>query len=596
MARGVAQRALTTVLMADVVGYSRMTHEDEDAAVDAVQRHLRDIMRPAIRRHRGKLIKTLGDGVLVVFTSPVNAVRCALELQAATAHANAGVVAERQLALRVGVNLGDVRFEGDDVLGDAVNIAARLQTLAEPGEIIAADAVAQLLKGKVQATLEDLGGKSVKNIAEPVHVWRVTAAAHAATLRPAAAAASVPAIAVLPFQNLSEDPQQSYFSDGFAEDLIIALSRFRNLSVIARTSSFVYRGDKAVDVAQIGKELGAAFAVQGSVRKIADRIRINVQLVSCKDRGHIWAERYDTTLPELFDVQDELTQRIVATLVPRLEADQLQEARRRPTQEMRAYDCYLRGRDRYYSANAETGWTEAREMFEAAIQIDDTFARAYCYLAAIDNNAAARRPAGLPVDALRDKARSLSLKAVSLDASDPLTHLSVAWAHLWRGEYDAAERHLETATRLNPNDADRAMDRGTTLMYLGHADQAIEVMTAGMRLNPFHPESYAVDLAEAYFVAHRYGDMLAIAETLPHPSLKLMAWKAAALALSDRVGEAQQQARAFVEGMDRVWEGAPRADEPAYVEWLLSQSPFKRDEDRAHLIDGLRRAGIRTGS
>ena len=593
MARGSAQRALTTVLMADVAGYSRLTHEDEDATVDAVQRHLRDYIRPAIRRHRGKLIKTLGDGVLAVFTSPVNAVRCALELQEGAAHANAGVAAERQITLRIGVNLGDVRFEDGDVLGDAVNIAARLQTLAEPGEIIASDAVAQLLKGKVQAALEDLGGKSVKNIAEPVHVWRVRRAARLATLPAAAAAANVPAIAVLPFQNLSDDPQQSYFSDGFAEDVIIALSRFRNLSVIARTSSFVYR-DKAVDVAQIGKELGTAFAVQGSVRKIADRIRINVQLVSCKDRGHIWAERYDTTMPELFSVQDELTQRIVATLVPRLEAEQLQEARRRPTQEMRAYDCYLRGREKYYAANSETGWTEARALFEAAIAIDDTFARAYCYLAAIDNNAAAHRPAGLPAGPLREKARALSLKAVSLDASDPLAHLSVAWAHLWRGEFDAAERHLEIATRLNPNDADRAMDRGTTLMYLGRADKALEVMSAGMRLNPFHPESYAVDLAEAYFVAHRYSDMLAVAGTLTHPSLKLTAWKAAALALSNRVAEAQQQARAFVEGVGRVWEGDPGADEPAYVDWLLSLSPFRREEDRAHLLEGLARAGIRT--
>jgi TolB-like protein len=591
MARGGAQRALTTVLIADVVGYSRLTHEDEDATVDAFQSHLRDHIRPAIRRYRGRLIKTLGDGVLAVFTSPVNAVKCALELQTDIAHASAGTAKDRQLKLRVGINLGDVRFQGGDVLGDAVNIAARLQTLAEPGEIIAADAVAQLLKGKVQAALEDLGGKTVKNIPEPVHVWRVRPATKLASIRNLAAA-SVPAIAVLPFQNLSEDPQQSYFSDGFAEDVIIALSRFRTLSVIARTSSFVYR-DQAVDVAQIGNQLGASFAVQGSVRKIADRVRINVQLVSCKDRGHIWAERYDTGLSDLFAVQDELTQRIVATLVPRLEAEELQEARRRPTQEMRAYDCYLRGREKYYAATDQAGWNEARELFEAAIALDDTFARAYCYLAAIDNNAA-HRPIGLPVDSLREKARSLSLKAVSLDASDPLAHLSVAWAHLWRGEFDAAERHLEIATRLNPNDADRAMDRGTTLMYLGQPEKAIEVMTAGMRLNPFHPESYAVDLAEAYFVAHRYGDMLAIAETLPHPSLKLTAWKAAALALSNRVAEAEKQARAFVEGVRRAWEGDPGADEPAYVQWLLSLSPFRQDADRAHLIEGLARAGIRT--
>jgi TolB-like protein len=590
MTRG--ERALTTVLIADVVGYSRLTHEDEDAAVDAVQQHIRDHIRPAIRRSRGRLIKTLGDGVLAVFTSPVNAIKCALELQAGVALASAGTAKDKPLRLRVGVNLGDVRFEHGDVLGDAVNIAARLQTLAEPGEIIAADAVAQLLKGKIQAALDDLGDKNVKNIPEPVHVWRVRPATRIATTR-SAPVASVPAIAVLPFQNLSEDPQQNYFSDGFAEDVIIALSRFRTLSVIARTSSFMYR-DQAVDVAQIGSQLGASFAVQGSVRKIADRIRINVQLVRCKDRGHIWAERYDADLSDLFSVQDELTQRIVATLVPRLEAEELQEARRRPTQEMRAYDCYLRGREKYYAASDLAGWSEARALFEAAIAIDDTFARAYCYLAAIDNNAAVLRPAGLAVDALREKARSLSLKAVSLDPSDPLAQLSVAWAHLWRGEFDAAESHLETATRLNPNDADRAMDRGTTLVCLGQPEKAIEVMTAGMRLNPFHPESYAVDLAEAYFMARRYGDMLAIADTLPHLSLKLMAWKAAALALSNRVTEASRQARTFIEGVRRVWEGDPGADEPAYVQWLLSLSPFKREEDRAHLVEGLVRAGIKT--
>jgi TolB-like protein/class 3 adenylate cyclase len=587
MARGGAQRALTTVLIADVVGYSRLTHEDEDATVDAVRQHLRDTIRPALRRNRGRLIKTLGDGVLAVFTSPVNAAKCALELQAATAAAGT------QLSLRIGINLGDVRFEDGDVLGDAVNIAARLQTLAEPGEIIAADSVAQLLRGKIQGALDDLGGKSVKNIPEPVHVWRLRPATKIATTSNVAAV-SIPAIAVLPFQNLSEDPQQSYFSDGFAEDVIIALSRFRTLSVIARTSSFMYR-DQGVDVAQIGSQLGASFAVQGSVRKIGDRIRINVQLVRCKDRGHIWAERYDTDLSNLFGVQDELTQRIVATLVPRLEEEELQGARRRPTQEMRAYDCYLRGREKFYAATDQAGWNEARDLFEAAIAIDDTFARAYCYLAALHNRAAAHRPAGLPVDALRETARSLSLKAVSLDASDPLAQLSVAWAHIWRGEFDAAERHLEIATRLNPNDADRAMDRGTTLVYLGQPEKAIEVMSAGMQLNPFHNESYAIDLAEAYFVARRYDDMLAITETLPHLSLRFMAWRAAALALSNRVGEAQQQARAFVDGVRRVWEGDPGADEPAYVQWLLSLSPFKREEDRAHLVEGLGRAGIRTG-
>jgi TolB-like protein/class 3 adenylate cyclase len=586
------RRKLAAILMADVVGYSRLAGSDETYTLTEFKQHMSAYIRPAIRRCHGRLVKTMGDGFLAEFDSAVNAVECALSLQQGAALRNALVEVDRQLRFRIGINLGDVVFEDDDVLGDGVNVAARLQTLAEPGGIVVSQSIAQHLGGKLDVLLEDLGNQALKNIAQPVHAFRARippALAHSGVKTEHAA--STPTVAVLPLVNLSKDPEQSYFSDGITEDMITELSRFRTLSVVARTSSFVYR-DRSVDVKQIANELNVQFVVEGSVRQIDQRVRITVQLIHAGSRRHVWAEKYDVGLQDIFSVQDDITRRVVATIVPKIEAEELEIARRRPTSHMRAYDCYLRGKAKYHAAADGPGKIEARRLFEEAIRLDPEFARPYCYLAAIDNSLALFSAAGTSLAPLREQAKQFALKAAALDDSDPLTHLSLAWSHLWRREFDAARKHLDIATALNPNDADRAMDRGTTLMYLGEPDAAIDIMLGAMRLNPFHPESYIVDLAEAYFTAHRYDDMIRLAEQIQGGSPSFMAWKAAAYAYSGREQDARRCAEQFVNGVHAIWGGDPAAGPNEYVEWLMSFCPFRRQEDADHLVLGLQRAGL----
>jgi TolB-like protein len=585
------RRKLAAILMADIVGYSRLTGLDEPGTLARFKQHLKAFIRPAIRRGHGRLVKTLGDGLLAEFDSPVNAVECALAMQTGAAEWNRSKVADHQIRYRIGINLGDVVLEDGDVLGDGVNVAARLQTLSETDGIVVSQTVAQHITGKLAVAFEDMGEQKLKNIREPVRVYRVRAAATTEQALHHHTPTATPTIGVLPLANMSKDPEQTYFSDGIAEDLITELSRFRTISVVSRTASFRFR-DAGADIQKIADELGAQFLVEGSVRRAEQRLRITLQLIHAQSRKHVWAEKYDVGLSDLFAVQDDVTRRVVAAIVPKIEAEELEIARKRPTAHMRAYDCYLRGKALYQAATDSLGKINARPLFEEAIAIDPEFARPYCYLAAIDNLRAVTLAPGASTALLRDQARQYALRAASLDDSDPLTHLSLSWSHLWRREFDAARKHLDIATRLNPNDTDRAVDRGTTLMYLGEPDAAIEIMLNAMQLNPFHPDSYRVDLAEAYFAAHRYDDMLRLAEQVADPSPLFTAWKAAACAYAGRDGDAQRLAKQFVDSVHAIWTGKPDAGPTDYVEWLLSFSPFRRAEDTDHLVQGLRRAGL----
>jgi adenylate cyclase len=586
--KGTQARRFAAILMADVVGYSRLSSIDESGTVAEFKRHLKEHIRPALRRWSGRLVKTYGDGLLVEFASPVNAVECAVALQRRSAQRNADLRPDRQMLFRVGINLADVIVDKGDLLGDGVNVAARLQTIADPGGIAVSAAVEQHVKGKCSVAFEDLGVRAVKNIPEPIHVFRVVVGVQKST--PVEIGDKL-AIAVLPFANMSGDDEQRYFSDGIAEDIITELSRFRTLAVVARNSSFVYR-EQAVDVKRVADELHVGFVVEGSVRKLDKRVRITVQLINAQTRRHVWAEKYDVELNALFAVQDDVTRRVVATLVPRMETEELEIARRRPPTDMRAYDCYLRGRVTYYAARDAAARTEARSLFEQAVALDPEFARAYCYLASIDNNLVTYSAGDPALLAARERAWHFATKAVTLDDSDPLTHLSMAWCHLWRREFDATRLHLDIATRLNPNDADRAMDRGTTLMYLGEPETAIEVMEAAMRLNPFHPDTYLLDMAEAYFVARRYDEMLKIASRVSDQSPKFTAWKAAAFAYLGRTADAHVHADRFITRMHEIWTGNQPATPREFASWVLLSCPFRRKEDSDHLLQGLEMAGI----
>ena len=363
-----AKRRLAAIAVADVVGYSRLMEADEAGTLAALKERRKTILEPIVRGHEGRIIKVMGDGVLMEFASAVNAVEAALELQEKMAEANALLSEDRRILLRIGINLGDIIGEGADVYGDGVNIAARLEALANRAASASRPRCAMKLHGKARRRIRRHGREQLKNIANPVRVFRIADGAAPAPVGPPLSLPDKPSIAVLPFTNMSGDPEQQYFSDGITEDIITELSRSRSLFVIARNSSFQYR-DKAVDVRRIARDLGVRYVVEGSVRKMGSRIRITAQLIDAVPGNHLWSERFDRGIEELFDVQDELTQTIVATVAGRLEDAEIRTATNKRTDSLPAYDCLLRGIQHLRGYGADDN-RRARELFEQAVALD----------------------------------------------------------------------------------------------------------------------------------------------------------------------------------------------------------------------------------
>jgi TolB-like protein len=368
------QRQLSAILAADVAGYSRLVGDDEEGTLARLKELRRTVIDPKISEHRGRIVKTMGDGLLVQFASAVDAVRCAVDFQRRLAEQNAGTHEDRRIEFRVGINVGDVVIDGDDIYGDGVNVAARLEGLAEPGGICVSAGVYDQVRDKLDLSFEDAGDQQLKNIARPVRVYQVRLA------RGAKAAALLtlpnkPSIAVLPFQNMSGDAEQEYFADGIVEEIITALSRIRWLFVIARNSSFTYKG-RAVDVKQVGRELGVRYILEGSVRKAGNRVRITGQLIDASTGAHIWADRFEGELANIFDLQDQVTASVVGVIEPKLEQAEIERAKRKPTGSLDAYDHYLRGLAGVHQWTQE-GNVEALSHFKRAIELDPNFASAF---------------------------------------------------------------------------------------------------------------------------------------------------------------------------------------------------------------------------
>jgi TolB-like protein len=364
-------RRLAAILAADVVGYSRLMGLDEAGTVQAVREH-RVAADPIVAQHGGRVFKTTGDGVLIEFASVVGAVECALALQHLAAERNAEVPTDRQMEWRIGVHLGDVLIEGDDILGDGVNIAARLEGIAEPGGICISDDAFRQVRGKVEADFADLGEQSLKNITRPLRVYRVSPSNRPAITTPAKLPLpDKPSIAVLPFANMSGDPEQDYFADGMVEEIITALSRIRWLFVIARNSSFTYRG-QAVDVKQVGRELGVRYVLEGSVRKAAGRVRITTQLIDATTGTHLWADHFDGSLEDVFDLQDKVASSVAGIIEPTLQAAETSRSANRPTRDLTAYDLYLRAQP-LYSSLSQDGIAQALPLLEEAIERDPRY-------------------------------------------------------------------------------------------------------------------------------------------------------------------------------------------------------------------------------
>jgi TolB-like protein/class 3 adenylate cyclase len=429
------ERRLAAILAADVAGYSRLTGLDEEGTHVRLRERLRGLADPKISEHRGKVVKHTGDGVLAEFGSVVDAVRCAIEVQRGMAEQNATMPQVKRIEFRIGIHVGDIIVDDNDIFGDGVNIAARLEGIAEPGGVCISDDAQRQVRGKVDSAFEDMGPQNLKNIVEPMRAWRLrmnASGSAAAPIEPpvestqALALPDKPSIAVLPFENMSGDPEQEYFADGMVEDIITALSRFKALFVIARNSSFTYKG-RAVDVKQVGRELGVRYVLEGSVRKAANRVRITGQLVDTATGAHLWADRFDGGLGDVFDLQDQVTESVVGAIAPAVEKAEIERAKRKPTESLDAYTVYLRGLARLYQFTSRQANEEALRLFNSAIELDPDFASAYgraasCY-------AYAKGIGWIPdtADEVAEVKR-LAKRAVELGKDDAITLTASGWA------------------------------------------------------------------------------------------------------------------------------------------------------------------------
>jgi TolB-like protein len=482
MAQARVDRRLAAILAADVSGYSRLMAADEEDTLIQLKAHRCALVDPKITEHRGRIVKTTGDGVLVEFASVVDALRCAVEVQRGMAERNAEVPQNKRIEFRMGIHQGDIIFEGGDIFGDGVNLAARLEGVAEPGGICVSARVQEDARGKLDVAFEDAGDQQLKNIERPVRVYRVQPRSAPTSSRPTLALPDKPSIAVLPFQNMSGDPEQEYFADGMVDEIITALSRFRSLFVIARNSTFTYKG-RSADVKQVGRELGVRYVLEGGVRKAANRVRIIGQLIDTTTGTHIWADRFEGGLEDAFDLQDRVTASVVGAIAPKLEQAEIERAKRKPTESLDAYDYYLRGRAHAIRWTRE-GNSEALQMFYKAIDLDPDFASAYgmaafCY--------SQRKGFGWVANRRQEIAETAELarRAAALGRDDAVALGAGGWAlALVVGDLDDAGAFIDRALELNPNLAVTWQFSGWVRVWLGEPEVAIEHLARGMRLSP----------------------------------------------------------------------------------------------------------------
>ncbi len=578
------ERRLAAILAADVVGYSRLMEIDEAGTLAALKSHRKELIDPAITGHRGRVVKLMGDGALVEFASVVDAVACAVAIQQGMAARNGEVAWDRRITFRIGVHLGDVIVDDDDLYGDGVNVAARLESLAEPGGICLSRQAFDQVETKLDIAYEDLGEKHVKNIARAVRCYRVVLdAASADAPQPVSMEAVLarPAVAVLPFANMSGDPEQEYFSDGLTEDIITALALWRSFPVIARNSSFVYKG-KAVDVKQVGRELGARYVLEGSIRKSGSRLRITAQLIDTSTGHHIWAEKFDRQLDDVFALQDEITQRIVAILEPVLGRAEAQRVQAKPPDNLDAWDLCLRARA-FLDEWTDEATDKARALFEEAIALDPTYADAYDGLAwAYSRDLLVESTDDR--QATKDRMLEAAQRAVALDNDSARAHFRLSTAYLWRNERELALAEGRRAVQLNPLSSDARHALGNKLDLAGDPE-GISMMEQAQMLNPEDPQRnmHLSFLARAYVNAGRYEDAARAARSaIERRPDYANAYYILAIALG-QLGRAEE-ARVALQHCERLHPGflASRAD------W----QPYWDAACNVHLHEGLRKAGL----
>jgi len=622
------KRKLSVILSADVKGYSRLMGDDEEATVRTITAY-REVMITLIQQHNGKVLDSPGDNLLAEFVSVVDAVQCAVAVQKEIKARNDQLPEDRRMFFRIGINLGDVIQEEERIYGDGVNVAARLEGLANPGGICISKTAFDQIESKLPYGYEFLGDQPVKNIAKPVSAYRVlmeprvTVAKKpeeekrslvrrmpiffgaAAVLmlavavgilqfnirRPSVEPASqekkafplpdIPSIAVLPFDNLSDDPNQEYFTDGMTDELITNLSKISGLSVISRNSSFTYKG-KSVKLQQVADELNVRYVLEGSVQKAGDRVRIRAQLIDGATDHHLWAESYDAVMKNIFDLQDEITRKIAAALEVKLTQDEKKRVARKYTTNMEAYDLLLQGLE-YQNRYTKEANAKALQMYLRAIELDPEFAYAHALLGFTYSRAWSMGWSQDPQSL--EQAFELSQKAIALDDSLPVGHHALGYVYLWKKKHEQAIAELEEAIALSPNSADGHAVLGDILNWAGNPEKAIGLVKKAMRLNPRYPSWYLWELGHAYFLTGRYEEAIEKFKRVlgrnPH-FLPAHIYMAASYSELERPEEAQAEAAEVV-----------RQGSQIPIEEVRQKLPYKDQAVLGRLFDSLRKAGLK---
>lgn len=580
------ERRLSAILAADVAGYSQLVGFDEEGTIRQLKAHRALLFDPQVTAHRGRIVKTTGDGLLAEFASVVDAVRCAVDVQRGMIVRNADVAEERRLEFRIGVHVGDIVIEGDDILGDGVNIAARLEGIAEPGGIAVSGRVQEDCEGRLDVGFADDGEHQLRNIARSVRVFRLRLDGAPRPAAPSArpAGRGMPSVAVLPFQNQSADPEQDYFTDGMVDEIITTLSRSRNLLVVSRNSTFTYKG-RAVDAKQVGRELGAHYVLEGSVRKAGNQVRITGQLIDAQSAAHLWAERFDGGIEDLFDLQDRVASSVVGALVPNLLQAEIARARARPTESLDAHLTHMRAMAALQKWGRD-GIDEALQLSYRAIDLDPTYASPYgtvlsCYMA--------RRTNGWVTDPARERDETVRLAAVAArvgrDDGYALSSAGFALASVG-GDLDAGAELIERALTVNPNLSVPLTQCGFVRVWLGQPEIAIELLGKAMRLSPVDSFMWMMQLGMAF------------AHYLAGRDDEAFAWAEKAIQRNPFLGPAMRISAASAAFLGRT------ADATKYLALLRQLDPglrvsnigervtLRRAEDRERLAEGLRRAGL----
>ena len=585
MAEERLQRRLAAILSADVVGYSRLMGLDEAGTLSRLNALRRELVDPTIAAHAGRIVKLMGDGALVEFASAVDAVACAIEIQRQLRERDAGGSEANPIQFRIGINVGDIIIEGEDILGDGVNIAARIEGIAEPGGISISEDAWRQVQGKVAANFVDAGEQSLKNIARPVRVYRLDIAPKAATAsdvpRPIPAQSDKPSIAVLAFNNMSGDPEQEYFSDGISEDIITDLSKLSELHVIARNSTFTYKS-KPVDVKQVGRDLGVHYVLEGSVRKAGNRVRVTGQLIDVASGAHIWAERFDRDLTDIFAVQDELTREIISALKVKLTPEKKDRLARKNTIDQEAYDLFLRGRERAW-LNTRSGNIEARHLLGRAVTINPEFAAAHAFIGFTQVNDYVNGWAEVPERSLQAGLENAG-RAVQMDEAEPQGHYALAVALFFHRETDRALAEARRSVALAPNFAQGHHTIARMLTFSGDAAGAINTIDAYMQLDPLYPDMALYFLAEARFALGQFEEAVTALKQRhgrnPN-SATSYALLASCYGHLGRIAESQA-----------AWAEVMRIAPDFSIERQRRTLPYKNPDDFERRIEGMRKAGL----